>query len=246
MVTELRGINNPCYGKYGKDNPSYGKPKTLETRLKISKALTGGTSWIKGLTKETDERILKISKTRTGKPRSLETIAKMSAGLKGISHPQTQVTRNKIGATRKRLSIALPIEVRASIRATVTKLWKLPGYISKQMRARGCRPNKPELFLLELLDFYFPNQWKYTGDGKEEEFVVGSKVPDFTNISGQNQLIEHYGDYHHRGQNPQDRIDYFKKYGFECLVIWEHELQDPITLKEKIINFVEKPLCPIS
>ena len=52
------------------------------------------------------------------------------------------------------------------------------------------------------------------------------------------KLIELYGDYWHRGQDPQDRIDLFKDAGYECLVIWEHELNEsPDTVRSMIANF---------
>ena len=50
---------------------------------------------------------------------------------------------------------------------------------------------------------------------------------------------EVFGDYWHRGQNPQDRIDTFKPFGFETLVIWERELNDIDAVAEKIREFQE-------
>lgn len=230
--------------KYGKDNSCYGKPRSPETRLKISKSLTGRTGWSKGLTKETDKRILKISEARLGKPRSPEMIAKMSAKLKGRSHPQSQATRNKIGATRKRLNIILPIKARDSISATVTGLWKTSGYVSKQMRARKVKPNRLESRFQIFLNKEFPNKWKYVGDGRDKEFIVGGKCPDFANIINKVQILELFGDFWHQGQDPQIKIDHYKNYGIDCLVIWERELKDITTLKEKIACFMEEE-CPV-
>lgn len=48
----------------------------------------------------------------------------------------------------------------------------------------------------------------------------GSLVPDF--IVG-NKCVELFGNYWHKGENPQDRINKFKEVGFDCLVIWESE-----------------------
>jgi G:T-mismatch repair DNA endonuclease (very short patch repair protein) len=38
-------------------------------------------------------------------------------------------------------------------------------------------------------------------------------------------------------RNPQDRIDAFKPFGFDTLVIWERELKDIENVKNKIQEF---------
>ena len=45
--------------------------------------------------------------------------------------------------------------------------------------------------------------------------------------------------YWHRNDDPQDRIDHFKRFGFDTLVIWESELGNS-DIKERLINFHEK------
>jgi len=47
-------------------------------------------------------------------------------------------------------------------------------------------------------------------------------------------LIELFGDYWHRDQDPQKRIDHFARYGYKCLVIWEKELDNPNQVIEKV------------
>ena len=81
----------------------------------------------------------------------------------------------------------------------------------------GITPNKLEISVLELL----PVGWRYVGDGT---LIVGTKCPDFWD--GGTRLIEAYGDYWHKGQDPQERIDYFAERGYECMVIWEHEVHE--------------------
>lgn len=84
------------------------------------------------------------------------------------------------------------------------------------------KPTNPEQKLEALLNYYCPKQYRYTGDGS---FAIGNLHPDFTNCDGQKKVIEVYGDYWHRGENPQDRISAFAKLNYNCLVIWEHELK---------------------
>lgn len=59
------------------------------------------------------------------------------------------------------------------------------------------------------------------------------------------KVIEFFGEYYHgekkTGRNKEQeeklRIDHFRKYGFDCLVIWGSELKDFTLLKGKIKNF---------
>jgi hypothetical protein len=105
-----------------------------------------------------------------------------------------------------------------------------------KIRSTGAilKPNKPETFLINLLNKMYPGEWKYTGDAS---FMINGKSPDFTNCNGKKKLIELFGDYWHQGQTPQDRSDVFKPYGYETLVIWEHELKNIERLKFRINKF---------
>jgi len=96
------------------------------------------------------------------------------------------------------------------------------------------RPTKPELQLQTILNESYPNIWDYTGDGG---MIIGGKIPDFSNVNGRKAVIEMFGDYWHKGQEPQDKIAHYEAYGFECLVIWEHELEDYDTFLTKIEAF---------
>lgn len=118
-------------------------------------------------------------------------------------------------------------------------LWKDPSYRTSQvasiMKGWVTRPNKAELALLELLETNHLAQWQYVGDG---QLIIGGKCPDFTNCNGHKWLIELFGDYFHRNENPQIRIDYFRYYGYHTLVIWEHELKEPNKIIDKIDGFL--------
>lgn len=119
--------------------------------------------------------------------------------------------------------------------SVVKKLWKTPDYLRKQMKARNWGViNKTEYKLLMLLDQLFPNEYKFTGDGS---LILDGRIPDFCNINGQKKIIELYGDYWHRNDDPKDRIALFKPFGYKTLVIWEHELKDLVSLKQTLIDF---------
>ncbi len=81
------------------------------------------------------------------------------------------------------------------------------------------KPNKAELRLLEILQGEDP-AWRYVGDGA---LIIDGKCPDF--YDGDHGLMELFGDYWHRGEDPQERIDFFAERGYECRVVWEREIQ---------------------
>ena len=39
-------------------------------------------------------------------------------------------------------------------------------------------------------------------------------------------LVELFGRHWHEGEDPQDRIDFFKSYGYNCQVVWDDELKE--------------------
>lgn len=117
------------------------------------------------------------------------------------------------------------------------RLNKDPEFIKKRLKGLIKRPNKLETQLIQLI-----NQnnlpYKYVGDGS---FILGNKNPDFINYNGKKQVIELFGQYWHTepmiSQPIQERIDLFKSYGFECLIIWDYELDNPVKVIRRIKNF---------
>ena len=103
----------------------------------------------------------------------------------------------------------------------------------ESIKTWSVRPTKPEKVIQALLDKHFPKEWKYVGNGK---VWFGKKNPDFMNVNGQKKLIEVYGDYWHKGEDPQERINHFKQYGFDTLVIWENECYKDEKYLLKLMN----------
>lgn len=125
------------------------------------------------------------------------------------------------------------------------RLWSNPEYREARIRAifkglskRGL--NKKELELLDFFQEYsFP--YNFVGDGS---VLLGGKNPDFINTDGQKKLIELYGDHWHRnekfengGDNGRARKAIFQEFGFQTLIVWEHELIDKATLLKKVRVF---------
>jgi len=168
-----------------------------------------------------------------GKKHSEETLAKLRAV------EATLETRAKMSVARKKRVTKKETIEKMSV--THKELWKDPEYRDSTVKAAllGLRihPNRPETALLALLEEVSPNEWEFVGDG---QLVIGGKNPDFFNTNGEKLLAELYGTYWHRGENPQDRIDLFKKYGFHTIIVWEHELKTPEKVLGKIRKFIGK------
>jgi hypothetical protein len=176
------------------------------------------------------DRIRQTTKITQSLPETGQRISK--AQLIAQNRPEVKEKKSITG----KITHNLP-EIKEKSKQTTLKLWQNIEYCKKQTMSRAILPNKPEKFIMGILDNLFPHEWKYTGD---LSFMIGGKNPDFVNINGQKKCIEHYGDWWHKNNNPQDRIDLFKRYGWDCLVIWEHELKDFKTLRRKIFDFAEE------
>jgi len=118
-------------------------------------------------------------------------------------------------------------------------LWTRPQHKHKQLKAmmsgQHIKPNKPEQKVMNILKRLYPEEWKYVGDGA---IIINGKNPDFINVNGYKLIIEVFGDYWHRGENPKDRAKLFMKYGYSTLVLWESELKDKKAVIRKIDEFV--------
>ena len=69
--------------------------------------------------------------------------------------------------------------------------------------------------------------------------VIAFMSPDFISEE-RKKIVELYGDYWHRDELPektQHRIDIFKSFGYETLIIWEKELKAS-DIKRKIEEFL--------
>ncbi len=221
--------------RMGNKNHFYGKHHTEETKEKLREHFKGILPWggncpdsVRGKISESAKQRYKDNPESNpiyGKPRSEETKRKIGDGNKGkiISEEQREILRElRLGAT-------LSEETKAKIKA----YWSDPEYVAKQMKSRGVKPNKKELALDAIIrQLNLP--YSYVGDG---QFILAGKCPDFLNINSQKKLIELYGNWWHRNDDPQERIDLFAKFGYSTLIIWESELKDPEAVKEKLQQF---------
>lgn len=164
--------------------------------------------WDKGKTKETDDRLLAISKKLKGRKISREWADKISKAHKGkpriYSNPEE--TARKISESKK--------GKRTSPKTEFGELWKNPKIRKKIQKALHRKPNKLE----KSFDKVFP-RLKYVGD---LSFFVGCKNPDFI-LPDSSFAVDLFGDYWHKDDDPRQRIEYFKSHGFHLEIVWENE-----------------------
>jgi hypothetical protein len=123
--------------------------------------------------------------------------------------------------------------------------WK-EQQISKVFLGMAARPTRAEKQLDELLQEYFPNQWIYNGD-YSQGFQIDGKIPDFVPIDKNcNKVIELFS-YHHcpalfgdvsYDRTEKGRVELFKKYGYDCLIIWQPELWNFELAIQKVKEFM--------
>ena len=117
------------------------------------------------------------------------------------------------------------------------KLWTNPEYVKKVLKANKRRPTNPE----KVFDEMTPDIIRYTGNRAWWRQLADGKYrnPDFK-ITGQNKVIEIFGDYWHKGENPQELIDLYKQAGLDCLVFWEHEVyNNQEQILKKVNQFID-------
>ncbi len=228
-----------------------GRTQSEETRIKISETLKR---------KYGSGEIVHPFKGKKHKEESRRNMSENSPDRFGDKNPRwgkhcTEETKRKIGEVMKKawedgsyddvdwetlnsekcLGRQMSKETRRLIGDKARERFNDPVYKDNLMRKvfAACRmkPNKPEQFLIALFkENNLP--FKYVGDGS---LIIGGKCPDFSDGNG--RLIEHYGNYWHKGEDPQDRIDFFKGFGFNTLVIWELELSNPSGVLARVESF---------
>jgi hypothetical protein len=234
-----------------------GKIISPETRIKLSVSRKG-----KPLSAAHRKAISRaqIGKKRphVGVPHSVESIEKIRKAMKGKKNPHVGVPcsvtkRKKIGDAQRRVWAnpeyhkkmsedgkhrCASSEVRAKMSEVGKQLWVDPDFACMMLKAQHIAPNRAERLLYSVLQETLPGE--YVINTKAETMVIGGKIPDFVSVNGHKKLIELYGDYWHKGHISKDRIDYFKKFGYDTLVVWEHELKDIEAVRTKLLAFNQR------
>lgn len=229
-------VNNPMKGMFGEKHNRYGKDGWNKGLPPEEQPMFGIEPWNKGLTNETDERVRKHSESISGEKSPIFGRTGEKAPFYGKNH--SEEAKKKIREGRIKYLEDHPKYLEKIIE-NLKKYLEDPvnreNRIRATLKASHKKPNKIEIQLQFLLDKILPGEYKFVGDGT---VVIGGKCPDFINTNGQKKIIELFGDYWHKDENPEDRISYLKQFGYDTLVIWEHEFHDEIEkVIERILEF---------
>ena len=96
-------------------------------------------------------------------------------------------------------------------------------------------PSKPEQSFMGILN-EMGSDFKYVGDGYT---FIGGKCPDFINFKNK-MIIEIFGSYYHQNGEEELRMKHFETYGYKTMVIWDYELKDTPSVKQKVLEFYNK------
>lgn len=219
-----RKISESLMGHVGSN---LGKKFSEEHKRKISEAHKG-----KIVSEEARQNMSRATKKMWDDPEYRKRMSESHTGLpfQGLRHHSEETKKLMSQRAKERWEVP---GFRENMIKRRKEAWQDPDYVRKQMKARNVQPNKPEQFLIDLFEEHgLP--FRYVGAG---DFILGGKCPDFLNYNGKKQLIELFGNYWHKGEDPQDRIDFFKGYGFSTLVIWESELSNPSDVLTRVESF---------
>jgi hypothetical protein len=78
-----------------------------------------------------------------------------------------------------------------------------------------------------LFDQVTSDKIRFVGNGQWwKQLPNGAyRNPDFK-VTGQNKVIDLWGDYWHKDDDPFISIEMFHRIGIECLIFWEHEIYE--------------------
>lgn len=153
-------------------------------------------------------------------------------GLKGKSGVVlSEETRRKIGDAN-----------RGKKRPDLTSMNRDPDFMKKRMKGLHNGLTKPEKTVLNVIE---KNNlpFKYVGDGEE---IVGTFNPDFIHKEAR-KVIEVFGRAFHDPEasfftidwkrQPEGRREVFKQHGYECLILWDDELDSEDFILSSINEF---------
>lgn len=145
--------------------------------------------------------------------------------------------------SEKALGREISDETRVKMRLASREKWADPDWKERtliaQREAMKLRPTAPERHLMEVCEANgFP--FRYTGDGG---LWISGLNPDFAHLS-ERKLIEVFGDYWHgpernpgRYHREDVRRAIFRRFRYDLLVVWEHELRNESEVIDKIRRY---------
>jgi len=192
----------------------------LESRRRISLALKGKPRPTKGKTYE------EIYGQEIAE--KLRELRKQKAYERGFNLQRFKFQKgNKFGRLNKGIASKLKGKTYEKIlgirRAKKLKQFRAKTFLQARINQGYWKINKIEKELLQQ----FP-ELEYVGNGKYIiQFTDGrQKNPDFLIKNQSNKVIEVFGDYWHKDDDPEELIEKYNKIGMQAFVIWEKEIKN--------------------
>lgn len=240
----LAVINNT-----GDKNPYYGRKHSEETKEKIRETHTGvvfSEEHIKNVVnshkygKDPNRKRKRNRKRKYDENYNFkwgnhtnECKIHMNDSKKGIKLSDEHIKKNK----KVHIGFKHSEETKKKISRASKERMSSEEHLKKLAISMNLKPNKKEKSLNSILSIFFPNEYKFVRDFK---LFINRGCPDFCNINGQRKLIELFGEYWHNPiefpdkETEEDRINRFKMFGYDTLVIWENDLKNINVIKTLI------------
>ncbi len=176
------------------------------------------------------------NKRTLGYRHTAESRAKISLAHRGIV--KSLETKQRMSTAQQKRSSEISQQFKA--------LWNNPDYAKRIMKSWGKRPTNLEKVLSYMLRHVCPREFRYNGDGRLKLEFDGI-YPDFVNVNGKKKVIEVFAPYHKLlkygtiAEYEKQRMERFKKIGYEVLFIEKDEFKHRIDLGNKILTFVHNP-----
>jgi hypothetical protein len=226
-------------------HPMKGKKHTRESKLKMSISQ-------KKLYVEDKRKISKETQFKKGQKKLPHKIDCQCFFCTGKPPPWTGKTLEEIVGVERAKQIRLKQSERLKNEykngkriSPLKKLRNTPEFSQKIIKGIVKKPNKCEQKLINIInDNSLP--YKYVGNGN---FMVGNRCPDFINSNGSKKIIELFGRTYHSPRHSFFKIsynhtengtkEYYKNFGYSCLVIWDYELKERAIVINKIKDYDE-------
>lgn len=249
-MTFKKGALNPNFGRHISDEmreklrrANLGKHHTFETIEKIRQSKLGSfnPNFETHLSNETRKKISQAGLGRHHTPETIERIRRTQSTPEAKERCR-QVNLGKCCSPEVREKIRLANSTVESIekhRERSKRLFEDPEYLRKM--ANGLQSKtKPEKYIERILQALYPNEFKYNGQF-DCGITIDRLTPDFVNVNGKKQVIDVHGSYYHKGEDVNERMARYAKYGYSSLIVWEHELKNEKAVVQRIVEFVGKP-----
>jgi len=243
----------PNFGNRGKSTWIKGLTKKTDKRVasigrKISKSLRGKIPWNRDIPWP-EEIKRKIGEGNKDKIISEKTRGKQSkAQLKRYQDPkERKKVSQRMKGNQLTKGMKFPKEIYPNFgtrgwkasektRERQSKIgkehWQNPEYQKLMFETRNAKPNKLEKYFSELIGDRIRFVGNYIFHIRTKN---GIRNPDFK-VNGQKKVIELFGNFYHKGEDPNNLIKAYKEAGWDCKVFWEYEINKET---ERVIKQVE-------